>query len=583
MAVVSLIVLLPLIGGAVLALTTFLEWRRGADLVALGIAVAVVVLGAVALARSADHVLVEWMGGWRPRGGVAVGIDLYVDPLAAGLATFAAFLTVVALVVSLRRAETWGHLLQALLLLFLAGAVGFVLAGDLFTMFVFFELMSVAGFALAGLLVEQRAPIEGALNFAVTNTAGSFAMLTGIALLYGRNGALNLAQIGAALHDSDATVAVAFALIAVGFLVKAAIVPFHFWLADAYTAAPVEVCVLFAGVMSELGLYGVARVYWTVFEAPLGGDEALVRGVLLGLAAATAAAGALMAIVQRLLKRMLAFATIAHMGVMLFGVALLGADGIGGLAIYVVGDGLVKAGLFVAAGVLLARHGTDDIGALHGRGRRERLLGVLFAAGALALAGLPPFGPFLGRALIDDGATALGHAWVPWLLAAVGVLTGGAVLRAAGAIFLALGRPLAGDPLVSATEERPGPMWPLWIPAVALLALGLAWGLVPGLVDAVTRAAALFTEHEAYARTVIDGAPAALPDVPGKPPTTAAYLFGAGAAVAALAFGALPRLPRAPAAAGRLRDLHSGRATDYLAWLATGAALLTVIAVLGLR
>ena len=97
-------------------------------------------------------------------------------------------------------------------------------------------------------------------------------LLVGIALVYGRTGALNLAQIGEALggRSPDALVAVAFALVACGFFVKAAIVPFHFWMADAYAVAPTSICLLFAGAMSELGLYGVARVYWTAFAGPLG-------------------------------------------------------------------------------------------------------------------------------------------------------------------------------------------------------------------------------------------------------------------------------------------------------------------------
>src|SRR5204863_10054305 len=129
--------------------------------------------------------------------------------------------------------------LHILVLVFTAGMVGFCLSGDLFNMFVFFELMSVAAFALAGYKIDEAEAIEGSLNFAVTNIVGSFLLLTGIALVYGRTGALNLAQAGVALSHApaDGLVVVAFSLIAAGFLVKAAIVPFHFWLPDAYAVA----------------------------------------------------------------------------------------------------------------------------------------------------------------------------------------------------------------------------------------------------------------------------------------------------------------------------------------------------------
>src|SRR5439155_7390812 len=194
------------------------------------------------------------------------------------------------------------------------------------------------------------------------------------------------ASLGSA--DADAFVAGAFARVCTGFFVKAAIVPFPFWLADAYAAAPAAVCVLFAGVMSELGIYGVARAYWTVFEPVLNPHAQALRGVLLAVGALTALAGAGMCVAQRHLKRLLAFATISRMGVLLLAVGLLTPEGIAGAAVYVVGDGLVKAGLFVAVASLQERAGHDDV-SLYGRGRDMPGLGVVVAAGGLAIAGLP--------------------------------------------------------------------------------------------------------------------------------------------------------------------------------------------------
>src|ERR1043166_7482990 len=165
-----------------------------------------------------------------------------------------------------------------LMLVFLAAMVGFALSSDLFNMFVFFELMSTAAFALTGYRVEQRAVLQGAINFAVVNGLAAFFRLGGIALVYGRTGALNLAQIGQVLsrHSADGLVVVAFAMIVVGLLTKAGAVPFHFWLSDAYAVAPAPVCILFAGVMSDLGLHAVGRVYWVAFSGALGGHAAAV-------------------------------------------------------------------------------------------------------------------------------------------------------------------------------------------------------------------------------------------------------------------------------------------------------------------
>src|SRR5207253_3323368 len=138
-------------------------------------------------------------------------------------------------------------------------------------------------------------------------------LLFGTALVYGDTGALNLAQIGKTLqgHKPDALLVVAFTLIVVGFMVKAAIVPFHLWLADAHAVAPAPVCVLFSGVMVELGLLAVARVYWTAFDGALGGHTEGLRAVIVGLGCLTALVGAVMCFLQRHIKRLLAYSTIS--------------------------------------------------------------------------------------------------------------------------------------------------------------------------------------------------------------------------------------------------------------------------------
>jgi multicomponent Na+:H+ antiporter subunit D len=206
-------------------------------------------------------------------------------------------------------------------LVFLGGLAGFALTGDLFNLFVFFEVMSVSAYALTAYRIERPAPLQGALGFAVTNTVGAMMILFGIALLYGRTGALNMAQVGAALatRPADGLVIVAFALIVGGFLVKAAIVPFHFWLADAYAVAPTPAVIVFTGVMSDLGIYAVARIYWTVFQGPLGPHADGIRVVLVGFAVLTALLGAVMCLFQANLKRLLAFATISQVGLAMIG------------------------------------------------------------------------------------------------------------------------------------------------------------------------------------------------------------------------------------------------------------------------
>src|SRR3954470_13540942 len=287
------------------------------DAVSMLVALAVTVLCALVLVDAGSGRLVEWFGGWTPRDGGALGITFAVDGVGAGLALFCAVLFVMAFAFSWRYFAVVGPLYHALMLLMLAAAVGFSYSGDLFNLFVFFELLSVTAYALTAYDVEEDAPLQGTLNFAVSNSVGAFLVLMGIALLYARTGALNLAQVGEALagRSPDALVVGAFTLMAAGFFVKAAVVPFHFWLADAYAVAPTPVCLLFAGAMSELGIYGVGRVWFDAFGGVLGPHADALRLVLIVAGSATAVIGAVMSFAQDHLKRMLAFATIAYVGV----------------------------------------------------------------------------------------------------------------------------------------------------------------------------------------------------------------------------------------------------------------------------
>jgi multicomponent Na+:H+ antiporter subunit D len=590
----ALAVAVPLVVAAALLAVTTLVPRRLVDVAALLAAVASAVLCALVLSDTGDETVVYWFGGWTPRDGVALGVSFAIDGIGAGLALFASVLVAAAFVFSWRYFVVVGPLFHALMLVFLAAMLGFSFTGDLFNLFVFFELLSVAAYALVAYDIEEEGPLQGALNFAVTNSIGALFILIGIALLYGRTGALNMAQIGETLagQDVDGLVVVSFTLMAVGFFVKAAVVPFHFWLADAYSVAPTPVCLLLSAAMSELGLYALARVYWTVFSGALGGEEAL-EAIMIGAGALTALVGAAMAFGQRHLKRLLAFATVSHVGLFLIGFALLDAAGFAGVALYVVADGLIKAALFVSVGTVQHLFGSVDELNLYGRARRLRISGPLVVVCGLAIASLPPFGPWMGKSLIDEAAREAGAGWVIVVFVLASVLIGAAILRAAARVFWGIGprsdpsivdapAPAEVDPELDYPHDRvPRTMTGT---AAGLAAGGLVLGLVPELRDAVADAAARFVDRAGYASTVLQGN--GVREVHAEAVQPGVLDIGVGLLTAAGAIGLAyltlapprPRLHRIGVAAGatiaRLRSLHTGYVGDYVTWLVTGAAVL---------
>ena len=597
----TLPVALPLLVAAILVGLAPVCPRRVADAATLATAAVVTLLCLALLVRSLDETVVYWFGGWTPRDGIALGVAFAVDPVGAALATLAGVLATAALTFSWRIFEAVRTLHHGLMLVFLAGIVGFCLSGDLFSMFVFYELFSVAAYALAGYRTTDPGSVRGALNFAITNSVGAILLLGGIALLYGRTGALNLAQLGQSLATgpADRLVVVAFLLLTVGFFVKAAVVPFHFWLADAYALAPTVVGVLFAGVVSELGLYAVARVYWTVFSAPLAETGGL-RGVMLLGAVTTALVGGVMCLLQHHLARMLAYATVSHVGLTLAGFALLGPAGAGGAVLYLVADGMVKGSLFISVGIIDHHLHDVDERRLAGRGRHLPWLAALMVAGALGLAGMPPFGTFLGKALMEEAAVETGLPWLIGLFVVVAALTSAALLRATGRVFLGP-RGGAGAAATRSPDEaavrHPHVHATQVVPAVGLLAGAVAVGLAPGLADAVQDAAGRFTDRPAYAAAVLRGA-GDLARAGAHPPlhlvgpallAALSALLGLGLALAALLPERLPPRLRGGVArawgpvAATLRGLHNGSIGDSVTWLVVGMSTFGGLLVLVVR
>ncbi|MFI6567339.1 complex I subunit 5 family protein [Streptomyces sp. NPDC050534] len=578
-----LLVAVPLLGAALLIATGRRLARIVAESTACAVSAGTAGLAIVLLLNSSPP-MTEWVGGWQPVNGKSVGIVLTGDGPGLGMAALASLLTLAALVYSWhyfdepprRHAGSF----PALLLLFQAGMCGFALAGDLFNMFVWFELMSVVAYALTGTRVEEAKAVQGALTFAVVTSLGAYAMLMGLGMLYARTGELALTQIGRGLDahgGPDALTLAGFVLVLTGLLVKSAAVPFHFWLPDAHAVAPTPVCMLLSGVMVELGTYGVWRVYGTVFAGPGGVPAADFQRVLIVLGVLTAVIGAVMCWYQRHIKRLLACSTVAHTGLFLVGIGVLKPEADDGIALYILGHAGVKAALFACTGILLDRYGSVDEQALHGKARELRPVAVMYVVGALGLAGLPPFGTALGKAVTEE---AVGGP-LTVLFVAASALTAGAVLRVAARVFFGLGPAPQDEGAYETTGsgEQPEtgrlirhvPDTMTAVPAV-LLAAALAVGLSPGFAALVSHGVS-----EAGSGGLVVSTPHW---------TLAGVLLGLLSTLLAVAMAALavtrPGFLAAPDWSLPLRRLQSGHIGDYVAWMLVGTALLAALALPGI-
>jgi multicomponent Na+:H+ antiporter subunit D len=443
----ALPVAIPLLTGGVLSAIGELAPRRIIDLISLCAAMLTLAICLCLVHATRSTPWVYWMGGWMPENRIALGISFFVDPIGAGLAALSSLLTIASLLFSWRYFKEVKSLFHSLMLIFLAAMCGFSLTGDLFNLFVWFEVMTAAGIALCGYKSEDVGSLQGAINFAVTNTIGAFVSLTGIGFLYARTGALNMEQVAAALarggSHPDSLVIVAFLFFCVGFLVKAAAVPFHFWLADAHAVAPTPVSILFSGVMVELGLYAVVRVYWNVFSLPLSAHHEVISHAFLAMGASTLLLGGALSLMQRHLKRLLAYSTISHVGFMMIAFALSTDPSTGvaaeacltGLFIYIFGHGLIKGALFVLAGILFHRFKSADQLVLKGKGKNHLVLAVLFIVAALGLAGFPLFFTFTAEALLSKAEAGQALHWLSLGALVCSALTAAAVFQAIGRIF----------------------------------------------------------------------------------------------------------------------------------------------------
>ena len=364
-----------------------------------------------------DGVIAGQMGGWA----APFGITLVADLLSAVMVLITAIVAVAVSIYAIADVDEGMERLgyHALFNMLIAGVVGAFITGDLFNLYVWFEVMLIASF---GLLVLGGRPeqIDGGVKYVALNLVSTIMFLTGIGLLYGMTGTLNMADLATAVDDVDQrllTIVVVLFMIAFG--VKAAVFPLFFWLPASYHTPAFSVSAVFAGLLTKVGVYALLRMFTLVFDH----DTAFTHTILLWVAALTMVVGVLGAAAQSDMRKILSFHIVSQIGYMILGLALLTPLAIVGAVFYLVHHIVVKANLFLIAGVAQRIAGGTELSRIGGLYKSAPLLAVLFVVPAFSLAGFPPLSGFWAKFLLVKAALDVQGWIIAGIALAVGLLT----------------------------------------------------------------------------------------------------------------------------------------------------------------
>jgi len=393
---IAVVVVAPIVGALVgLALRNHNRWRDGITVGVLAVVTALSVALLVEVERNGTRVV--RVGGWDPEIGIVLVADMF-----AVLILVAAMVTI--LLVELfaigQRNTAWGadrEVAGPVLLVLTSGVALAVLTGDLFTLFVAFEMILVSSYVL---LTHQgnHGQIRSGMTYVAMNLFASTLFLLGVAYVYAATGTVNMALLAERIPELDESVRWGIGLwFLVVFGTKAAVFPLFSWLPDSYPTAPTTITAVFAGLLTKIGVYSMIRFHTLTDMDDLG-------PVILVVAGLTMMVGVAGALAQDDMKRILSFHIVSQIGYMLMGLGLFTVAGVAGAVLFLVHQIPIKTVLFLVGGLVEEDAGTSALDKVGGMASRRPLLAVLFALPALSLAGLPPFSGFVAKlALVDAG------------------------------------------------------------------------------------------------------------------------------------------------------------------------------------
>nr|WP_269816161.1 Na+/H+ antiporter subunit D [Halomonas sp. G15] len=497
-------ILIPLMSGAV----SLVFWRSRLmqRLVAVGGTAGLLITALWLLASvNREGILVMHMGNWA----APFGISLVADLLGAIMVVLTGIIGLAVAIYSLATAgrghEAYGYF--PLMHLLLAGVAGAFLTGDIFNLYVWFEVMLVASFALL-ILGSEKAQMEGAIKYVTLNLLSSVIFLIAVGLLYGMVGTLNMADIArrlAAVEDQGMVDALAM-MFMVAFGIKAAAFPLFFWLPASYHTPPVAVSALFAGLLTKVGVYALFRVFTLIFHHSPG----YTHEILLWGAGLTMLSGVLGAAAQFEFRRILSFHIVSQIGYMILGLALFTPLAIVGGVFYIMHHIIVKANLFLVSGIVHRLGGSYQLKRLGGFYRSHPWLAVLFLIPALSLAGIPPLSGFLAKFIVIRAGIEAEAYGVTAIALLVGLLTLYSMIKIWSEVFWK-STPPEGD-VAPYPEVRQRELWLMAAPVVGLGLCTLFIGLYPAPIHALAEAsAAQLLDPDAYIRAVLGEGAEVLP------------------------------------------------------------------------
>ncbi|WP_249494082.1 Na+/H+ antiporter subunit D [Kocuria rhizophila] len=386
-----------------------------------------VTVGAMALTLVLDAVMLAdvWnqgpqavhLGGWA----APYGIVMVVDQLSALMLVVSVVVSLAVLVYAVSEGVAGGDdegpisIFYPTFLLLVAGVSNAFLAGDLFNLYVGFEILLTASYVLLTMGgTAQR--IRAGVTYVVVSVISSILFLITLGMIYGATGTVNMADLSVKLADlPQGTQLQLHLMLLIAFGVKAAVFPLSFWLPDSYPTASAPVTAVFAGLLTKVGVYSIIRTETLLFP------DRQINGLLMWVALLTMLVGILGALAQIDIKRMLSFTLISHIGYMIFGIAVGTPQALAAVVYYIAHHIVIQTSLFLVAGLIERRGGSTNVDRLAGMLRISPLLGVLYLIPALNLGGIPPFSGFLGKVGLLEAGIASG-TWLDYLLVGVSVL-----------------------------------------------------------------------------------------------------------------------------------------------------------------